>query len=88
MLSKLKLMLIKDLKSTYRARWYILLVEIVFTLIFIPIIWYSLSQVENNHNSYDNDQINRFTNDGNYGLGDIPQTIFFKVLDLTILAKY
>ncbi|KAE9554667.1 hypothetical protein FO519_002077 [Halicephalobus sp. NKZ332] len=39
----LRLMLLKDFKTMIRSRWYIILIEIVLTLIFIPVIWYSMA---------------------------------------------
>jgi hypothetical protein len=80
MFDKLKLMLVKDLKSSIRARWYILAVEILFILIFIPAIWYTFSRPNSNYN-YDFEQstINGFMNGGEDNNYDrIPSKLLYK----------
>uniref|UniRef100_A0A914PUP6 ABC transporter permease n=1 Tax=Panagrolaimus davidi TaxID=227884 RepID=A0A914PUP6_9BILA len=72
MFGKLKLMLVKDLKSSYRARWYILVVEILLILIFIPAIWYSFASVHKDAqiDEYAQEEIDSFKNGGVYNNGD------------------
>ena len=79
MLGELKLMLIKDLKSAIRARWYILAVEILLTLIFIPAIWYSLGQNTDNFiDPYSQETINNFLNGAESSSNNVPRSIRYQ----------
>ena len=53
-----------------RSRWYIIAIEIVLTLIFIPVIWYSMLSVTNENNNYQESKITSFLNgyESDYGI--------------------
>lgn len=48
MWTALKLMLLKDFRTLVRSKWYIIVVEIVLTLLFIPVVWYNFGTSDSN----------------------------------------